>query len=276
MSVEDKFFYESNGYVHLRGVFSPDRMDEIARWVDEVASWERSQDKWLHHYEITGDTGNGHPNERLARTENFVSYHAGLAQLLMLGRVPELVSDAMGRDVFLYKEKINYKYPGGAGYNAHQDAPAYKQLSNHATCLISVDDSTVENGCLEFVQKRHKEGLIGLTDGGVIDPAVEAEMDFVPVETRKGDCVIFSSYTPHRSTANRTTNARKLIYLTYNAQNEGYLRDEYYRHKRANMASGRISMINHFQGTDVGSQGDMASKSEVQDFEVQEQQEMSG
>ena len=38
------------------------------------------------------------------------------------------------------------------------------------------------------------------------------------------------------------------MYLTYNAQSEGYLRDEYYRHKRATMASGQISLIKHFEG----------------------------
>ena len=49
---------------------------------------------------------------------------------------------------------------------------------------------------------------------------------------RAGACADRNRYAPHRSTANSTQNARKLLYLTYNGQAEGYLRDEYYRHKR--------------------------------------------
>eukprot|EP00947_MAST-08B_sp_MAST-8B-sp1_P001131 g1131.t1 len=263
LGVEDKIFYEGNGYVHIRNAFSSAEMDVISGWVNDVSSWEASPDKWIHHYETTSGG-----EERLARTENIVSYHPGIAQLLMLGAVPTYVADCMGRDVFLYKEKINYKYPGGAGYAAHQDAPAYKQLSNHCTCLISVDDSTTENGCLEFAPKRHKEGLIGLTDDGIIDPSKEAVLDFVPVETRRGDMVIFSSYTPHRSTANRTSTPRKLIYLTYNVQDEGYLRDEYYRHKRATMKTGQVSLIKHFQG--VGSSKQQQQQQQQQQLELED------
>ena len=33
-------------------------------------------------------------------------------QLFMSGRVTGYVASALGEEVFLYKEKINYKYPG--------------------------------------------------------------------------------------------------------------------------------------------------------------------
>jgi len=100
---------------------------------------------------------------------------------------------------------------------------------------------------LEFAAGRHTEGLLETTEDGIIAPGVELDWTLVPTEP--GDVVIFSSYVPHRSGLNRSDRRRALIYLTYNAQAEGYLRDEYYRHKRANIKSGRLSMINHFQGT---------------------------
>lgn len=91
--------------------------------------------------------------------------------------------------------------------------------------------------------------MLETTEDGIIAPGVELQLDWTLVSTEPGDVVIFSSYVPHRSRPNRSDRRRALIYLTYNAQAEGYLRDEYYRHKRANIKSGRLSMINHFQGT---------------------------
>ena len=87
--------------------------------------------------------------------------------------------------MFLYKEKLNWKYPGGAGYAAHQDAPAYAQISQHCTCLLSVDASTVHNGCLEFASGRHEEGFIGLTSDGIVSQEEEDKMEFTPCEVRQ-------------------------------------------------------------------------------------------
>ena len=158
-SSKDKAFYDANGYVHIRGVFNVSEAQLLAQWVEEVGGFPPSDDfKWLHHYERT-DSG-----PRLARTENFVSYHPQLGRYLMAGALPELVGSVLGEEVFLYKEKINYKYPGGAGYAAHQDAPAYKQIDSHLTALVAIEPATMENGCLEFAAGRHQEGLIGLTD----------------------------------------------------------------------------------------------------------------
>lgn len=236
--------YELNGWVKVPGVISKEDIASVSTWLDDIAQWPENQQKWMHHYEV-GETG----HKLLTRTENVVPYHPGFAQLTMLGVIPMYVADAMGRDVFLYKEKINYKLSGGAGYAPHQDAPAYKQVHVHATALLSVDSSDRNNGCLEFVSGRHKEGLVGLTNDGIIDELAWRGMTFTSCETDPGDVVIFSSYVPHRSRPNLSGRPRRLLYLTYNAQEEGYLRDEYYRHKREAMHEGELSLIKHFQGT---------------------------
>lgn len=235
--------YELNGWVRVPGVFSKEDVACVSDWLKDIALWPESPKKWMHHYEV-GETG----EKILTRTENVVPYHPGFAQLTMLGRIPMYVADAMGRDVFLYKEKINYKLSGGGGYAPHQDAPAYKQVHVHATALLSVDPSDRNNGCLEFVSGRHKEGLVGLNKDGIIDETVSRNMAFTLCETDPGDLVIFSSYVPHRSRPNLSGRPRRLLYLTYNSQDEGYLRDEYYRHKREAMEEGAISLIKHFQG----------------------------
>ena len=68
----------------------------------------------LHYFEETS-----HGQRKLARTEHFMGYHPVMAELLMSGTIPSLVSSAIDEDVFLYKEKINYKFSGGSGFRAH-------------------------------------------------------------------------------------------------------------------------------------------------------------
>jgi len=265
----DKAFYDANGYVHIRRVFNVSEALLLSQWVQEIGSFPAAEGKWMHHYESTesgpqpGDVSFLSEKEQvlkqplpvvkkktyqLARTENFVSYHPQLGRRLMAGKLPDLVAEMLGEHVFLYKEKINYKYPGGAGYAAHQDAPAYKQIDNHLTALVAIEPATLANGCLEFAAGRHQEGLIGLTGEGIISSVAEANLEFSACEMQPGDVIIFSSYIPHRSRPNLSPQRRALLYLTYNAQSEGYLRDEYYRHKRATMKAGQLSLIKHFQG----------------------------
>jgi hypothetical protein len=49
------------------------------------------------------------------------------------------------------------------------------------------------------------------------------------LELAPGDVAIFSGYTPHRSDANRSTEWRRLLYLSYNALSDGGdQRDQHY------------------------------------------------
>ena len=66
------------------------------------------------------------------------------------GSLPQFATTLLGEEAILFKEKINYKQPGGAGFVAHQDAAAYKFIKHHIACLLAVGDMTRENGCLEF------------------------------------------------------------------------------------------------------------------------------
>src|SRR2546430_4590866 len=66
------------------------------------------------------------PSTTLFRSiENFVPYHEGLAALFASPRLLGLLAECAGEPVVLFKDKINFKLPGGAGFAPHQDAPAY-------------------------------------------------------------------------------------------------------------------------------------------------------
>ncbi len=243
--------WKHNGFLVLPTFFNAEEVNNIQSWISEISSWEPTADKWMHHYE---STKNG---ARHSRSENFIPYHHDLNTTVTSGKVIDVVSELMSEPAILYKEKINYKYPGGGGYAAHQDAPAYEFVDYHITCLISVDSATTESGCLYFSPGRHQEGFIALDEKGCISPEVAESMNWVAVPTEPGDILLFGSYIPHKSPPNLSNEPRRIIYLTYNAKSQGDWREKYYADKRqaftqyANDGSNRdsqISKIAHFQG----------------------------
>ncbi|ORA84880.1 phytanoyl-CoA dioxygenase [Mycobacterium malmoense] len=240
--------FRCDGYVAVAGFLSTEDVNRVRRWVCDVERWPDGRGAgWLQHDEQTSC------GVRRARTENFSPFHDGLRALLTTGAIPAMASQLLGEPVVLYKEKINYKNPGGAGFAAHQDAPAYPHVTVSVSCLLAVDDSTAENGCLEFVSGRHHELLA--TDGdGCIRPDIAKALQWQPLPVRAGSLVWFHSHTPHRSSPNTSPTSRRALYLTYNAASLGDLHEVYYRDKRATLSAAatgntqRISLIGHFRG----------------------------
>ena len=99
----------------------------------------------MQHFEGT-DAG-----PMLCRSENFVPIHDDLRALLCRGPLVEVAGALLGEPAVLYKEKINHKLPGGAGYSAHQDAPAYPMIATHVSAMVAIDDADADNGGLEVV-----------------------------------------------------------------------------------------------------------------------------
>jgi ectoine hydroxylase-related dioxygenase (phytanoyl-CoA dioxygenase family) len=220
-------------------------------WVDDVAAWPVAAGEWLQYREMTND------GPRLCRSENFVPFHPQLRELLTAGAMPAVASALLGEPAVLYKEKINYKLPGGAGYAPHQDAPAYRFVETHVSCMVAVDDATVGNGCLEVVSGAH-DRVLPMDDAGCVRADVAAELEWAPVPVEAGSTLWFHSRTPHRSGPNLSSVPRRALYPTYNARSEGDLRDDYYRQKLEEFASAgdagdrvQVSLIGDFQGRPV-------------------------
>lgn len=224
---------------------SPEDPAVVSGWVDEVAGWPDDGGGWLHHRELT-DAG-----PQLCRSENFVPFHEGLRALLTGGPMLAVASALLGEPAVLYKEKVNYKLAGGAGYAPHQDAPAYPFVASHVSCMVAVDDALLHNGCLEVVSGCHQE-VLPMDDTGCIRADVAAELEWEPVEVRAGETLWFHSRTPHRSGPNPGPAPRRALYPTYNAAAEGDLRAAYYEAKREALAGSQaVSLIGDFQGRPV-------------------------
>ncbi len=237
--------FEAAGWLLCDGLL-PFAVEDLTTEVDRIAALGDDGD-WEHHYELT-DAG-----RRLARTEHFTPVSALLSGLLREGAVPDVAGQLLGEPAVLYKEKINYKCAGGAGFSPHQDQPAYPFVDHVLSVMIAVDDATTENGCLEVVSGAHHE-VLAQDDRGCIAASVVATLDWQPVELAAGQALFFHALTPHRSGPNRSTRDRRALYPTYNGRSEGDLRAEYYAERRRALAAAdgservQLSLIGDFEG----------------------------
>lgn len=219
--------FKRDGYILVKALYDAVEMKDITSWTDEVSKYPELPGKYMMYFEQSRfDTG----QRILCRLEDFEPYHAGFSRLFNSERMLGYVSQLFGEDAVLFKDKINFKMPGGDGFKAHQDVQAgwddYAPL--HITALLTIDPCTPENGCLEIAPGFHNKGLIG----DKWKPLPEDELDYIPVSTEPGDAIFFDSYAPHRSRPNNTEYARRVLYVTYNRLADGDHRRQYYDDKR--------------------------------------------
>jgi 2-aminoethylphosphonate dioxygenase len=221
--------FQRDGYLLRRGFFDPNEVADITRWTEELAEApEEAGRHWVYREASLLD-----PEIRIIqRIENFCPFHDGFDRLVRHDRLIETVSHVFDEQAILFKEKINFKMPGGAGFKAHQDQQAgwstYAPL--FITALVGIDASTLDNGCLEVAPGWHKQGLLG-EEWRPLDDQRIAEIGLKPVPTEPGDVLLFDSYVPHASAENMTGAARRILYLTYNRLSDGDQRERYYRDK---------------------------------------------
>jgi hypothetical protein len=160
-----------------------------------------------------------------------------------------------GEPYALFKDKCNLKYPGGGAFTPHQDFPAYEGFrpSYHVTAMVALDDADEENGCLQVATNHHRvareHGSLverevagrplfrSVKDGDAADGSIVPEavrrFEWHPLEVSAGDIVLFDSFIPHRSFENRSTRARRALFMTFNRRSDGEHYEEYYARKRA-------------------------------------------
>ena len=214
----------------LPGVLRGEALTALQAWTEDLAGRPEQAGRWMKYFErAPGD------DRLLCRVENFVPYHAGMDALLRGPEILARVSELMGEPAVIFKEKINFKLPGGAGFAAHQDAPAFDAFGQryHITVLITVDPSDRSNGGLEFGAPTERYEVLSQNPDGTVADHVEAAMDWTPMDLPAGSIVFFDSYIPHRSPRNESDRSRRSLYITYSRASEGDCRELYYTDKRS-------------------------------------------
>ena len=169
-------------------------------------------------------------------------------------RIQPVMHALHGEPFAPFKDKENEKHPGGGAFRPHQDFAAYQAFGPryNATAMLSIDGQTRANGCVAFATNwmdvaRDDGAVRAWVEGrplfhfhsggpwnGDVREDVSDRLTWIDVETNPSDLVVFDSFVPHKSAANRTDASRRAMFLTFAAAREGNWYQRYYEEKRSN------------------------------------------
>ena len=225
-----KIFHDF-GFLVFSEAFSSTVAENIREWADEISNLPEEIGKhWVYHEPSLLDE----KSDLINRIENMAPFHKGLS-ILANSFIPSC-GQLLGEEAVLFKDKINFKMPGGDGFKPNQDSQAGWEVYARyfINVMVCIDEATLENGCLELANR--PAGLVDMQLAGKewapLSEEETALMDFKAYPTKPGDVIYFDSYAPHKSAHNLTEKSRRLYFSTYNRLSEGDHLETYYADKR--------------------------------------------
>lgn len=220
-------FYDDNGFLVLKNLFTPEELQALREDAVVLRSDQR-----------------GHPDANVLEKDGETVRAAWAVELdseacaraYRLPKVLGAIMQLLGNDVYLHQSRLNYKAAGkGDIFQWHQDYASWVHdgipQGGHRdmlTLLVTLDDSTPDNGPLRFVPGSHKHGLI---DSFYDTTTTSYPLHIVPDEYMEqhfsktpiyecvfpaGTAVLFCGNLVHSSKENHSAEGRRNLYFAYN------------------------------------------------------------
>ncbi len=123
-----------------------------------------------------------------------------------------------------WHDQLFYKPAKKGGVVAwHQDYSYWTRTKPlaHLTCWCGLDDSTLDNGCLQYVPGSHRWGLLDKPElagdmMGIMDyltPQQQSQFHPIPVETKAGEAIFHHPLALHGSGENKSNQPRRAFVI---------------------------------------------------------------
>lgn len=168
--------FKSKGYLKIPGLIPESTrklmLDQLSDWVEESRSYDANYGFDTPNGKARFDLEQSHSADhpRLRRVANPVDISEAYQSVLFFGKLPEVVADLIGPDVFFHHCKLNNKFPGGTTrVEYHADHPFDPHTNDDGvTLLLFLDDMDEGNGCMRIVPGSHKERYTHFKNGNFI------------------------------------------------------------------------------------------------------------
>lgn len=206
---------DTEGYAVLRRFMPPDEVDRLTDACDTVVDWQAAHPPRMP--QVTRPGGITFINEQVAEPE-----HVDMLRRIGLGpRFAALARDIVGGRACHYLWQVVYKHAGfDQPFCWHQDhihTPTDRPFYN---VWVALSDMTIENGCLWVLPEVGLDRILDYMDtphGPSCWPLDNAEQG-VPIEIGRGDALVVTSRTLHKSGGNRTAETRKAVLFAFMEQ----------------------------------------------------------
>jgi ectoine hydroxylase-related dioxygenase (phytanoyl-CoA dioxygenase family) len=217
LSEDQLEFFRENGYLKGVRILTDEQVEVLRTELEQLMDPSHAGRSLFHEY---------HSNE--STDPNRVVFHAlgawrvlpGFHDLLWNPALLVPASQILGGSVRFWHDQLFCKPARHGGVVAwHQDYSYWTRTTPlaHLTCWIGLDDSTCENGCLNYIPGSHKwpdlpkPVLTGEMDGirDSLPDNLKAKFTPVAVELKKGESSFHHARTMHGSRANDTPAPRR-------------------------------------------------------------------
>lgn len=216
--------FRRDGYVHLRGVMAPDEMADIEAVYDRFLRGEIAVEGKDFNDMTTGEHGTDPRAYAVVNVMLPRRYHPAWQGNLFEQRAASIAEQLCGEGMVLDFDQLLAKSPGRADavFHWHQDQAYWIDTDDRrtATCWLAVDDSTLENGCMQFLPGSHHEpvrphrplhGDRSLSHTLVTD--LRADDVLRPVEICRGDITVHNEGVLHGSGGNLSASSYRRAYI---------------------------------------------------------------
>lgn len=215
---DDVAFYQDNGYLLVRQVFTMEEVEAMRRATDAIL--QRAAETHLdksHTWQ-----GTYLPPEVLKQlvVKGFhdVHYHdAVFTRALAHPQMVAVLTRLIGPNVQLHHSKMLVKPPArGAAFPLHQDYPYFPhRLGTMLAASVHLDDADQENGCLAVVPGSHRQGPLDHVGSYYLDPDQYPLSSAVSCPAAAGDVLFFTALTVHGSSVNQSQRVRRNVLFQY-------------------------------------------------------------
>ena len=233
LSKDQVDFFNENGYLPGIKMLNNEQIDFLRKDVMELANPAHPANALFYEYNSNESTD---PQTILFHALGAWRITPGLHDVLWNPAFVMAASQLLGdKPVRFWHDQLFYKPAKKGGVVAwHQDYSYWTRTKPvaHITCWCTLDDATIENGCLNYIPGSHKWGLLPKT---VIAGDLHGIKDFLndeqkkefehprPAPVKAGEAIFHHSLTLHGSGENKSAQPRRAFVI--NAFAEGVLSD---------------------------------------------------
>lgn len=244
-SIEIIDFYENNGYAIIKNFFKKKKIVNLKN--NLIKSIKKKKNNFFYYEEIN-------KKKVLRRIERISDYSPSMHAFINSSKIINFINKLTKKKNVLFKDKLNFKYPNGAGYLPHLDGHFYwrdgnnkiqkgwKKYSNDfINLVIPLERADKKNGCL-YISNKNEIKKIGNSWDVVTSKLIKntpnikkndlKKIKFIPAILDIGDILLFDWRCPHYSLKNKSKKSRMIFYATYCKGRSLLIRKNYYYDKK--------------------------------------------
>tara|TARA_B100002052_G_C15879691_1_gene598597 strand:- start:1430 stop:2221 length:792 start_codon:yes stop_codon:yes gene_type:complete len=223
--------YENDGYIILRNFFSKSKIEKIRLEIIKLS--KKKQGKHFY-YENIGKKG----KKVLRRIEKISQNSKLMKNLLKEYKLKLALRKLTKLNNYLFKDKLNFKFPGAGGFDPHIDGHFLWKNQNNLikkgwsvygnkfiNVVFPLEKSTVKNGCIYLAKKKYTDLYLGKSWDEIskklikFTPKIKTKnlkkIKFRPMIMEQGDIMFFDWKVVHYSKKNVSNKSRMIFYATY-------------------------------------------------------------